>query len=170
MVPIFWATLYSTVNCCDRDSFSRERNCCVNCDAVLVLLITVQRFLTLHQNFLANRLFTTTMFVQRTPARSVTLFICHIHAASFTVHCLYRFDWAMERHLTSKNRTSCLVSEDIRNLFFVCKRSSGWIRYDNHIHITQPSAKYMYLIATFCSSGIWSCDIDDDRVTKIRMD
>ena len=31
----------------------------------------------------------------------------------------------------------------------VCKRSSGWIRYDNHTHITQPSAKYMYLIATF---------------------
>jgi len=30
---------------------------------------------------------------------------------------------------------------------YVCKRSSGWIRYDNHIHITQPSAKYMYLIA-----------------------
>jgi len=24
----------------------------------------------------------------------------------------------------------------------VCKRSSGWIRYNNHIHITQPSAKY----------------------------
>ena len=33
----------------------------------------------------------------------------------------------------------------------VCKRSSGWIRYDNHIHITQPNAKYMYLIATFRS-------------------
>ena len=33
----------------------------------------------------------------------------------------------------------------------VCKLSSGWIRYDNHIHITQPSAKYMYLIVTFRS-------------------
>jgi len=31
----------------------------------------------------------------------------------------------------------------------VCKRSSGWIRYDNHIHITQPSPKYMYPIATY---------------------
>jgi len=34
---------------------------------------------------------------------------------------------------------------------YVCKRLSGWIRYDNYIHITQPSAKYMYLIAMFCS-------------------
>ena len=25
----------------------------------------------------------------------------------------------------------------------VCKRSSGWIRYDNHIHITQPTANYV---------------------------
>jgi len=31
----------------------------------------------------------------------------------------------------------------------VCKRLSGWIRYDNHIHITQRSAKIMYRIATF---------------------
>jgi len=39
----------------------------------------------------------------------------------------------------------------------VCKRSSGWIRYDNHIHITQPSAKYMYLIAYIYFALGWLC-------------
>jgi len=33
----------------------------------------------------------------------------------------------------------------------VCKHSSGWISYDNYIHITRPDAKKLYLIATFCS-------------------
>ena len=31
---------------------------------------------------------------------------------------------------------------------YMCKRSSGWIRYDIHTHVTEPSAKYMYLIVT----------------------
>jgi len=31
----------------------------------------------------------------------------------------------------------------------VCKHSSGWISYDSYIHITQPEAKKLYLIATF---------------------
>jgi len=41
----------------------------------------------------------------------------------------------------------------------VCKRSSGWIRYDNHIHITQPSAKYMYLILNRIYDSALGCVI-----------
>jgi len=40
----------------------------------------------------------------------------------------------------------------VRNLhaesMIVCKRSLGWINYDNYVHITQPKRKIIYLIAT----------------------
>jgi len=61
---------------------------------------------------------------------------------------------------------------DLQEGDIVCKRSSGWISYDNYIHMTQPNAKICTKLRRFIhqrqtSSGIWSRDVDDERVTKI---
>jgi len=40
-------------------------------------------------------------------------------------------------------------------------------KFDNHIHITQPSAKYWDV--SFANGELHQArDVDDDRVTKIR--
>jgi len=55
----------------------------------------------------------------------------------------------------------------------VCKRSLGWINYDNYVHITQRKRKIYTELRRFVrqrrtSSGMWSRDVADEHVTKIQ--
>jgi len=58
-------------------------------------------------------------------------------------------------------------------LIFVCKRLLGRVNYDICIHITQPKRKIYTWLLHFVrqrrtSSGMWSHDVADEHVTKIR--